>query len=64
MRRKHLSPNAADIYRGPRRRREADLPDVPVVQPARSAVLIPPTTEFRDDPTEDAVRRMIEAAYT
>jgi hypothetical protein len=64
MRRKRLSPNAGDINRLPRRRPKPDPPEVPVFQPARSANPAPPNPETNDDPTEDAVRRMVEAAYT
>jgi hypothetical protein len=64
MRRKRLLPNAGAIHRLPRRQHKPDLPEVPTVQPTRSANPPPPNPETNDDPTEDAVRRMIEAAYT
>jgi hypothetical protein len=61
MRRKSVPGNTM-----PRRRRDADIPPVPTVRSAAEAVTAqtpaPPTNE--DDPIEEAVRRMVEAAYT
>lgn len=66
MRRKRLPRDAAATNSGRRRRRDTDVPAVPTFQPEiqtiASQTLKPAATE--DDPAEEAVRRMVEAAYT
>jgi hypothetical protein len=47
----------------PRRRRDADLPAVPTFQPDPEAAATPPS-EIEDDQVAEAIRRMVEAAYT
>jgi hypothetical protein len=56
-------PSAATKGSRPsRRRREADIPAVPTFEaPAKTA---PPPPEPEDDQADEAVRRMVEAAYT
>jgi hypothetical protein len=50
----------------PRRRSDADIPPVPTVRPDAESTPAqhphPPVNN--EDPTEEAVRRMVEAAYT
>jgi hypothetical protein len=65
MRRKRLSRNAAETAHGPRRRRDKDVPAVPTFKPEIQTIAVqapPATTE--DDAAQEAVRRMVEAAYT
>jgi hypothetical protein len=53
--------------KGPRHRRpDAGIPEVPTFHPdANGAVMqAPPAATTDEDPTEEAVRRMVEAAYT
>jgi hypothetical protein len=60
MRRKPESRTAR-----PRRRSDADIPPVPTVRPdAESTAQNPHPPVNNEDPTEEAVRRMVEAAYT
>jgi hypothetical protein len=47
----------------PRRRRDATVPAVPTFKPDSETVAEAPA-EPSDDAAEDAVRRMVEAAYT
>lgn len=63
MRRKRPSLKTNDVNRIRRRRGDTDLPTVPVYRIDSLPATTPPT-ETEDDPTEEAVRRMIEAAYT
>jgi hypothetical protein len=50
----------------PRRQDDRDIPTVPTFQPAieTSALQTPIPAATEDDPSEEAVRRMVEAAYT
>jgi hypothetical protein len=50
----------------PSKRRDANIPTVPTFQPTVNTVAAPPpsVTAIEDDAAEDAVRRMVEAAYT
>ena len=47
----------------PCRRRYADLPTVPTFRPDPEAAA-PPPCETEDEQAAEAVRRMVEAAYT
>jgi hypothetical protein len=49
----------------PGRRRRPDVPDVPEVHPAAKIGHQPQHVAVpKEDPAEEAVRRMVEAAYT
>jgi hypothetical protein len=66
MRRKSNAGNASRTNRPSRGRRDTDIPGVPTFQPDAESVTAPPSsaTEIKDDPADEAVRRMVEAAYT
>lgn len=40
------------------------VPEVPTFQPDSKPATLPPPAITGEDPSEDAVRRMVEAAYT
>jgi hypothetical protein len=64
MRRKfRLVDPAGAVPVVPRRRRDAAVPAVPTFKPDSETVAEAPA-EPSDDAAEDAVRRMVEAAYT
>jgi hypothetical protein len=48
-----------------RRSKKVDAPEVPTFRPSGETVVERPAqTAVAEDPTEEAVRRMVEAAYT
>jgi hypothetical protein len=48
----------------PRRRRDADIPPVPTVRQEAASSPTPDPPATPDDPADEAIRRMVEAAYT
>lgn len=56
----------SDTGEGPRRRAKADLPQVPTYQPDPHASAPNRSSDdaAKDDPADEAIRRMVEAAYT
>ncbi|WP_158923977.1 hypothetical protein [Acidisphaera sp. S103] len=63
MRRKRPSSSAGTPNRAPRRR-DVDLPAVPVFRIDSLPGTTPQPAETEDHPADEAVRRMVEAAYT
>jgi hypothetical protein len=68
--RKTMMPNRPRPGRSPqaklvlsRRPRQAELPEVPTAQSSVASPL-PTPSPAEEDPTEAAIRRMVEAAYT
>jgi hypothetical protein len=43
---------------------KADVPEVPTFQPSTAAAREPQSIAAAEDPSEEAVRRIVEAAYT
>jgi hypothetical protein len=65
MRRKRLSRNAMATTNRPRRRRDMDVPAVPTFNPEIKTIAVQtPPAATEDDSAQEAVRRMVEAAYT
>jgi hypothetical protein len=65
MRRKIRSPHLARSAAAQRRRPDAAVPGVPEFEPPPDAKPAEPAAAAAEpDPTEEAIRRMIEAAYT
>lgn len=64
MRRPRSQPRKAAEANARRRRRNAEPPAVPTYEPEPSAIPTPEPAVSQEDPAEEAVRRMVEAAYT
>jgi len=66
MRRNPRQQKITKAKQRPRRQRDADLPVVPTFQPAPGTNATQPSAvaAIDDNPIEEAVRRMVEAAYT
>ena len=66
MIRRLRSRSTATIARPLRRPRKAEIPAVPDFAPDPNSVVVQPPSQaaVAEDPIEEAVRRMVEAAYT
>jgi hypothetical protein len=66
MRRRLRSRSTAEIDQSLRRPRRAEIPAVPTFEPNPKSVVVqtPSQAAVAEDPAEEAIRRMIEAAYT
>lgn len=65
MQRTPRSRRAVETRIAPRGQRNADIPEVPTFQPAPTdATAHRPPASAPENPDEEAVRRMVEAAYT
>ena len=62
MRQKPQTVRRSNKDRPPHRRHNADIPTVPTFKPDREAATA--TKDTPDDEAAEAVRRMVEAAYT
>ncbi len=66
MRRKIRLSRAVKANRSSTRRLDTNVPAVPTFKPDPDAAVMKPVIDSKtaDDPAEEAVRRMVEAAYT